>query len=71
MLRALRDIGEKSERNRKEYVLHSLMIGSPSTLAAGGDVAEQVIQRGGGNPTHTCKAFTRNSADDGGRVSRE
>ena len=46
-LRALREVDEKSGRNPKEYALHSLRIGSASTLAAGGDVSERVIQRDG------------------------
>ena len=54
-LRALREVAEKMGRNPKEYALHSLRIGSASTLAAGGDVSERVIQRednekGGGSP---------------------
>ncbi|CAN0546928.1 unnamed protein product, partial [Laminaria digitata] len=40
-----REVVEKSGRNLKEYALHSLRIGSASTLAAGGDVSERVIQR--------------------------
>ena len=70
-LRALREVVEKSGRNPKEYALHSLRIGSASTLAAGGDVSERVIQREGRWKSDAYKVYTRNNADDAGHVSRK
>lgn len=40
VLHALRDVAERSGRNPKYFALHSLRIGGPSTLAAGGNVSE-------------------------------
>ena len=70
-LRALREVVEKSGRNPKEYALHSLRIGSASTLAAGGDVSERVIKREGRWKSDAYKVYTRNNADDAGHVSRK
>ena len=44
-LRALREVVEKSGGDPKELALHSLRIGGASTLAAGGDVLDRVIQQ--------------------------
>ena len=46
-LGAIREIVKKSGREPKDFALHSLRIGGASTLAAGGDVSERVIQQEG------------------------
>ena len=46
-LQAFREIVKKSGRDPKDFALHSLRIGGASTLAAGGEVSERVIQRAG------------------------
>ena len=61
----------KSGRNRKDCALHSLRIGSASTLAAGGDVSERVIQREGRWKSDEYIVYTRSNADNGGHVSRK
>ena len=62
----LREVVERSGRNPKEYALHSRSIGSASTLVAGGDVLERVIQREGRWTSDAYKGYTRNNADDAG-----
>ena len=46
-LRAIKQLVAKSGRNPDEFALHSLVIGGATTLAAGGDITERVIQREG------------------------
>ena len=46
-LQAFREIVKKSGRDPKDLALHSLLIGGASTLAAGGEVSERVIQGAG------------------------
>ena len=46
-LRAIKELVAKSGRNPDEFALHSLRIGGVTTLAAGGDISEQMIQREG------------------------
>ena len=41
------EIVEKAGRDPKDFALHSLRIGGSSTLAAGGEVSERVVQRAG------------------------
>ena len=69
-LRALRAIVERSGRNPEEYALHSLRIGGASTLAAGGEVLEHVIQREGRWKSQAYKTYTVNNTVDSRLVSR-
>ena len=46
-LRVIKELVAKSGRNPDEFALHSLVIGGATTLAAGGDITERVIQREG------------------------
>ena len=46
-LRTTKELVAKSGRNPDEFALHSLRIGGVTTLAAGGDISEQMIQREG------------------------
>lgn len=69
-LRALREIVQRSGRDPKEFALHSLRIGGASTLAAGGDVSERVIQREGRWKSDTYKTYTVNNSEDSRLVSR-
>ena len=62
---------EKSGHKPEEYALHSLRVGSASTLAAGGDVSGRVIQRKERWKSDACVTYTRNNADDSGHVSRK
>ena len=43
----IKELVAKSGRNPDEFALHSLVIGGATTLAAGGDITERVIQREG------------------------
>ena len=68
-LRAFREIVEQSGRNPKEFALHSLRIGGASTLAAGGDVSDRIIQQEGRwkseeYKTYTCLLYTSPSPRD-------
>ena len=58
----------KSGRNPDEFALHSLLIRAATTLAAGEDKAEQVIQREGRWRSDTCKVYTRNDIENPMRV---
>ena len=69
-LRALREIVERSGREPKDFALHSLRIGGASTLAAGGEVSELVIQREGRWKSDAYKTYTANNSEDSQRVSR-
>ena len=70
-LRAFREIVEKSGRNPKEFALHSLRIGGASTLAAGGDVSDRVIQKEGRWVSEEYKTYTVYNVEDAKRVSRK
>ena len=59
----------KSGRNRDEFALLSFLIRAATTLAAGEDVAERVIQREGRWRSDEYKAYTRNDIEDPTRVS--
>ena len=61
----------KSGPNPDELALHSLHIGEATTLAAGGDISERVIQREGRWKSDAYRAYTRNDIDDLRRVSRK
>ena len=45
--RSIKELVAKFRRNPDEFALHSLRIGGVTTLAAGGDISEQMIQREG------------------------
>ena len=70
-LRAIKEVVAKSGRNPDEFALHSLRIGAATTLAAGGDIAERVIQREGRWRSDAYKMYTRNNIKDSTRVSRK
>ena len=70
-LRAIKELVAKSGRNPDEFALHSLRIGGATTLAAGGDISERVIQREGRWRSDAYKAYTRNTIEDSGNVSRK
>ena len=71
-LRALRQVVEKSGGDPREVGLHSLRIGAATTLAAGGGVAERVIQREGRwKSSQSPKVYTRNNVEDSSMVSRK
>ena len=61
----------KSGRNTDEFALHSLLTRAATTLAAGEDMAERVIQRQGRWGSDAYKAYTRNDIGDPSRVSRK
>ena len=61
-LQAFREIAKKSERDPKE--------GRGSTLAAGGEVSERVIQGAGRWKSDSYKPYTVNNMEDLRRVSR-
>jgi len=69
-LRAFRELVEKAGRDPKEFALHSLRIGGASTLAAGGEVSEMVLQREGRWKSDTYKTYAVNNVEDSRRVSR-
>ena len=70
-LRAVKEVVAESGRNPDEFALHSLRIGGATTLAAGGDISEQVIPRGGRQRSDAYKAYTQNNTGDARRVSRK
>ena len=70
-LKAPREVVCKSGCKPQEYVLHSLRIGSASTLADGGDVSERVIQREGKWKSDAYNVYTGNDAENAGKVSRK
>ena len=69
-LQAFTEIVKKSGRDPKDFALHSLRIGGASTLAAGEEVSERVIQRAGGWKSDSYKPYTVNSMEDSRRMSR-
>lgn len=70
-LRAFREIVEMSGRDPKKFALHSLRIGGASTLAAGGDVSDRVVQEEGRWRSEEYKTYTVYNVDDARRVSRK
>ena len=69
-LQAFREIVKKSGRDPKGFALHSLRIVGASTLAAGGEVSERVIQRAGRWKSDSYKPYTVNNMEDSHRMSR-
>ena len=69
-LQAFREIVKKSGRDPKDFTLHSQWIGGASTLAAGGEVSERVIQMAGRWKSDSYKPYTVNNMEDSRRVSR-
>ena len=69
-LRAIKELVARFGRNPDEFALHSLRIGGATTLAAGVDISERVIQREGRWKSDAYKAYKRNNIDDTRRVSR-
>ena len=67
---ALRDVVEKSGRDPKDFALHSLRIGGPSALAAGGEVSDRVVQRAGRWKSDAYKRYVVNNLEDSRKVSR-
>ena len=71
-LAALRQVAAKAGDDPSEVGLHSLRIGAATTLAAGGDVSQRVIQREGRwKSSESSKVYTRNNPEDAGIVSRK
>ena len=70
-LRAFREVVEKSGRDPREFALHSLRIGGASTLAAGGDVSDRVIQKEGRWRSEKYQTYTVYNVEDAKRVSRK
>ena len=68
-LQAFRDIVKKSGRDPNDLALHSLLIGGASTLAAGGEVSERVIQGEGRWKSDSYKPYTVNNMENSRRVS--
>ena len=71
-LAALRQVAARAGHDPSEVGLHSLRIGAATTLAAGGDVSQRVIQREGRwKSSESSKVYTRNNPEDAGIVSRK
>ena len=70
-LRAFLEVVEKSRRDPREFALHSLRIGGASTLAAGRDVSDGVIQKEGRWRSEEFKTHTAYNVEDAKRVSRK
>ena len=69
---ALRQVVAKAGDDPSEVGLHSLRIGAATTLAAGGEVSQRVIQREGRwNSSESSKLYTRNNPEGAGIVSRK
>ena len=61
----------KSDRNLDEFALHPLRIGGATTLAAGGDISERVMQGDGRCKSDAYKAYSCKNEQDSRRVSRK
>ena len=60
----------KAGDDPSEVGLHSLRIGAATTLAAGGEVSQRVIQREGRwKSSESSKVYTRYNPEDAGIVS--
>ena len=71
-LAALRQVAARAGDDPSEVGRHSLRIGAATTLAAGGDVSQRVIQREGRwTSSESSKVYTRNNPEDAGIVSRK
>ena len=70
-LRAVKEMVVESGRNPDEFALHSLRIGGATTLAAGGNISERVIQREGKWRPDAYKVHTRKNMKDARGVSRK
>ena len=62
---------ENAGRKPRDFALHSLRIRGASTLAAGGDNSERVIQSEGRWTSESYKTYTKNNRVDSRRVSRK
>ena len=63
--------GSEAGDHPSELGLHSLRIGAATTLAAGGDVSQRLIQREGRwKSSESFKVYTRNNPEDAGIASR-
>ena len=71
VLGALSQVTSRAGDDPSEVGLRSLRIGATTTLAAGGDVSQRVIQREGRwKSSESSKVYTRNNPEDAGIVSR-
>ena len=71
-LAALRQVAARTGNNLSEVGCHSLRISAATTLAAGGDVSQRVIQKEGRwKSSESSKVDTRNNPEDAGIVSRK
>ena len=71
-LAALRQMVAKAGDDPSEVGLHWLRIGAVTTLAAGGEVSQRVIQRKGRwKSSESTKVYTRDNPEDAGIVSRK
>ena len=59
--RAIQKLVAKSGLNPQEFAFHSLRTGGATTVAAGSDTLESVIQREGRCKSDPCNAYTRNT----------
>ena len=62
-LRSSNEVVAMSRRNRDEFASHSLRIGGATTLPAGRDISERVINREGRWMSDRYMAFKRNSIE--------
>ena len=69
--RAIKELVAKSGRSPDEFSLHSLRIGGATTLAAGGDIPERVMQRQGRWKSDAYNAYARKNITDLRRMSRK
>ena len=71
-LAALRQVAARAGHDPSEVGLHSLRIGAATTLAAGGDVSQRVIQREGRwKSSESSKVYTSDNPEDAGILSRK
>ena len=71
-LAALRQVAARAGNDLSEVGFHSLRISAATTLAAGGDVSQRVIQKEGRwKSSESSKVDTRNNPEDAGIVSRK
>ena len=71
-LAALRQVAAKAGHDPSEVGLHSLRIGAATTLVAGGDVSQRVIQKEGRwKSSESSNVYTRNNPEDAVIVSRK
>ena len=70
-LRAMKELIATSDRNVDVFALHPLRVGGATTLAAGRDVSERVMQREGKWKSDAYKAYSWFNIQDLRRVSRQ